>query len=81
MTGFRRLMTVPGLGTIVALTYASSFDDPGRFRPSKATGAHFGLIRSKYQSGEIDVTGRISNIGDGTVRTALYWRRPRQSSI
>jgi hypothetical protein len=26
----------------------------------------------KYQSGETDVTGRISKIGDGGVRTALY---------
>src|SRR5207249_5800479 len=26
----------------------------------------------KYQSGETDVTGRISKIGDGSVRTALY---------
>jgi transposase len=35
-------------------------------------GAHFGLIPKKYQSGETDVTGRISKIGDGGVRTALY---------
>jgi transposase len=35
-------------------------------------GAHFGLTPKKYQSGETDVTGRISKIGDGGVRTALY---------
>jgi len=35
-------------------------------------GAHFGLTPRKYQSGETDVTGRISKIGDGTVRTTLY---------
>jgi len=50
----------------------SSIDDPGRFRSSKAVGAHFGLTPKKYQSGETDVTGRISKIGDGSVRTALY---------
>jgi hypothetical protein len=44
----------------------------GRFRSSKAVGAHFGLTSKKYQSGETDVTGRISKIGDGGVRTALY---------
>ena len=27
---------------------------------------------TKYQSGETDVTGRISKLGDGSVRTALY---------
>ena len=35
-------------------------------------GAHFGLTPTKYQSGETDVTGRISKLGDGSVRTALY---------
>jgi transposase len=68
----RRLMSAPGVGTIVALTYASAIDDPGRFRSSKAVGAHFGLTPKKYQSGETDITGRISKIGDGGVRTALY---------
>src|SRR5208282_5224712 len=66
------LMTAPGVGPIVGLTYASAIDDPGRFRSSKAVGAHFGLTPKKYQSGETDVTGRISKIGDGGVRTALY---------
>src|SRR5919206_272365 len=66
------LMTVPGVGVIVALTYAAAVDDPGRFRSSKAVGAHFGLTPKKYQSGETDVTGRISKIGDAGVRTALY---------
>jgi transposase len=60
------------VGTIVALTYASAIDDPARFRSSKSVGAHFGLTPKKYQSGETDVTGRISKIGDGGVRTALY---------
>ena len=65
-------MTAPGVGTIVALTYASAIDDPGRFRSSRAVGAHFGLTPKKYQSGEIDVTGRISKIGDSSDRTTLY---------
>lgn len=35
-------------------------------------GAHFGLTPKKYQSGETDVTGRITKIDDGAVRSALY---------
>ena len=66
------LMTTPAVGPIVALTYASAIDDPGRFRSSKATGAHFGLTPKKYQSGQTDYTGRISKIGDASVREALY---------
>ena len=68
----RLLMTAPGVGPIVGLTYASAIDDPSRFRSSKAVGAHFGLTPKRYQSGETDVSGRISKIGDGGVRTALY---------
>jgi transposase len=68
----RLLMTTPGVGAIVGLTFVAAIDDPGRFRSSKQVGAHFGLTPRKYQSGETDVTGRISKIGDASVRTALY---------
>jgi transposase len=71
-TKARLLMSTPSVGPIVALTYASAIDDPGRFKSSKRVGAHFGLTPKKYQSGETDYTGRISKIGDGSVRTALY---------
>src|SRR5918998_1518394 len=71
----RLLMTTPGVGVIVALTFVSALDDPARFRSSKMVGAHFGLTPRKYQSGETDLTGRISKIGDAGVRTALYGPR------
>jgi transposase len=59
----RRLMTVPGVGAVVAVTFTSAIDDPARFRRSRAVGAHFGLTPKKYQSGETDVTGGISKAG------------------
>ena len=65
-------MSTPGVGAIVALTYVAAIDDPARFKTSKGVGAHFGLTPKKYQSGETDITGRISKIGDEGVRTALY---------
>src|SRR5215218_800037 len=68
----RQLMTTPGVGAIVALTFAAAIDDPARFRSSRMVGAHFGLTPRKHQSGETDVTGRISRIGDHGVRVALY---------
>ena len=68
----RRLMTVPGVGALVAITFKSAIDDPSRFTSSKAVGAHFGLTPRKYQSGETDVTGAISKVGDAMVRTALF---------
>jgi transposase len=68
----RRLMTVPGVGALVAITFTTAVDDPARFRRSRAVGAHFGLTPKKYQSGETDVTGGISRAGDVMARTALY---------
>src|SRR5262249_51894832 len=68
----RRLMTVPGVGPVVALTYRAAIDVPARFRSSKAVGAVFGLTPSKYQSGEIDRTGGISRCGDEMMRVMLY---------
>ncbi len=68
----RRLMTVPGVGALVAITFKSAVDDPARFARSRVLGAHFGLTPRKYQSGETDVTGAISRVGDAMVRMALY---------
>jgi hypothetical protein len=68
----RRLMTVPGVGPVVALTYRATVDVPARFRNSKAVGAAFGLTPSKYQSGQINRTGAISKCGDEMMRVMLY---------
>jgi transposase len=68
----RRLMTVPGVGPVVALTYRATVDVPARFHKSKAVGAAFGLTPSKYQSGEINRTGAISKCGDEMMRMTLY---------
>jgi len=66
------LMTTPAVGAVISLTYWSAIDDPARFKKSKSAGAHYGMTPKRYQSGETDYTGRISKIGDKSVRTALY---------
>lgn len=68
----RRLMTVPGVGPLTALTFRATVDRPDRFRHSRDVGAHLGLTPRRYQSGETDVQGRISRCGDELARTALY---------
>jgi transposase len=67
----RRLLSVPGVGPVVALTYVTGIDDPARFAHSRDIGPHFGLIPRKYASGEIDRNGSITKAGDGAVREAL----------
>jgi transposase len=68
----RRLMTTPGVGPVVSLTYRATVDVPARFRRSKSVGAVFGLTCAKYQSGEVDWSGRISRCGDEMMRVMLY---------
>jgi transposase len=68
----RRLMTVPGVGPVVALTYRVTVDVPARFRNSKSVGAVFGLTPAKDQSGQRDRSGAISRCGDEMIRTTLY---------
>src|SRR6516165_9816202 len=68
----RRLMTVAGVGPVVALTYRDTVDVPARFRKSKSVGAVFGLTCSRDQSGERDRPGAISRCGDEMMRAMLY---------
>jgi transposase len=68
----RRLMTAPGVGTVIALTFVSIIDDPKRFTKSRNVGAYLGLTPRRYQSGEVDRSGRISKCGDALMRAYLF---------
>ena len=68
----RRLMTVPGVGPVVALTYRATVDVPARFKNSKTVGTVFGLTPAQHQSGESDRPGGISRCGDEMMRVMLY---------
>ena len=68
----RRLMTAPGVGAVVALTYRAAVDQPQRFLHSKAVGAHVGLTPKRFQSGESDYDVGMSKTGDVMLRTMLY---------
>jgi transposase len=68
----RRLMTAPGVGPATALAFRSTIDDPNRFKSSNDVGAYLGLTPRRYQSGELDRTGRISKRGDRLTRFYLF---------
>jgi transposase len=40
----RLMMSVPGVGALVALTYLSAIEDPTRFTSSRRVAAHLGLM-------------------------------------
>nr|MBA3677071.1 IS110 family transposase [Sphingosinicella sp.] len=67
-----RLMSVPGVGPVAALTFKSSVEDPARFARGADVGAFAGLVPRRFQSGERDTKGRISKAGDAMLRHALY---------
>ena len=68
----RLLMSVPGIGPVTALTYVATIGDAGRFAKSRAVGAYLGLTSRRWQSGEMDYSGRISKHGDSMLRALLY---------
>ena len=74
----RLLMTVPGVGPVTALAYAATVGDAERFAKSRAVGAYVGLTsledhpERRWQSGEMDYSGRISKHGDAMLRSLLY---------
>lgn len=68
----RRLMTVPGIGVVTALTFRHTIDDPARFRSAQSVGAYLGLTPRRHQSGEMDRQGRVSKWGDRLLRSYLF---------
>jgi len=68
----RLLMTAPGVGVVVALSFRSAVDNPARFRRSRDVGSWLGLTPRRWQSGKTDIVGRITKAGDARVRTMLF---------
>lgn len=68
----QRIMTIPGVGAITAMTYKAALDDPGRFERSETVGAYMGLTPRQYASGEVDRHGSISKMGPQECRNMLY---------
>jgi len=67
----RKLMTAPGVGPIIALSFVTAVDDPRRFSKNGDIGAYFGLTPKQYQSGETDQQQGISRLGNSMTRQHL----------
>ena len=76
-----RLMSMPGIGTVVALTFRSAVDDPARFTSSKNAGPLVVLTLWRNQSGERDVSDGITKAGDVNLRQALCRAAHRQTTL
>jgi transposase len=67
----RVLTSVPGIGTLTALTYVLTLGEKTRFRTSREAGAYLGLRPRQRQSGERDPELNIAKNGDGYLRSLL----------
>ena len=65
------LRQVEGIGTLTALTFVLTLEDPHRFEKSRSVGAYLGLVPATSQSGERDPQKHISKEGDEMLRRLL----------
>jgi transposase len=84
----KRLMTVPGVGPATAAAFVATIDDPRRFPSGEQVASYIGLVPSIYQSGGIEIKGRITKQGDNLLRwllveasTTLLTRSRRKSAL
>jgi transposase len=80
----QRLMSTPGVGPVVALTFQAVLDTPTRFGGDAArVSAYLGLVPQEYSSGESHRKGAITKAGPGDLRALLVqagwviWRGKR----
>ena len=66
-----RLQQVKGVGTLIALTYVLTLDDPQRFRRSRDAGCFLGLRPGRRNSGQSEPQLHISKEGDRYLRTLM----------
>jgi len=66
-----RLQTIPGVGPRLSELVVAVIDDPRRFKNAREVGAYAGLTPRRYQSGQMDRSGRISKAGCGKLRKLL----------
>jgi transposase len=66
-----RLKQVKGVGTLIALTFVLTVDDPNRFQRSRDLGCYMGLRPGRRNSGKSEPQLHISKEGDRYMRTLL----------
>src|SRR5579872_778967 len=65
------LKQIKGVGTLIALTFLLTLEDPHRFRKSRDVGGYLGLQPGRRNSGHSEPQLHISKEGDPYLRTLL----------
>lgn len=71
MADSRWLKSVPGVGSLTAVTFLLTLDDPQRFAHSRDVGPYLGMVPARGQSGEHDPELGISKAGNRYLRKLL----------
>ena len=67
----RRLVTIPGIGPLIATAIAATVPDPDVFRGGREFAAWLGLVPRQRSTGGKQRLGRISRLGDKYIRQLL----------
>ena len=65
------LKQIKGVGTLIAVTFLLTLEDPHRFRKSRDVGCYLGLQPGRRNSGRSELQMHISKEGDPYLRTLL----------
>jgi transposase len=66
-----RLQTIPGVGPRTAEVIVTTLDQPHRFATRRQVAAYAGLVPRRWQSGQMDRSGRITKRGSPLLRAIL----------
>ena len=67
----KRLRTIPAVGPRLSEAVVAIIDDPHRFKNGRHVSSYLGMVPRRWQSGQVDITGRISKCGNKLLRTLL----------
>ena len=67
----RKLRKIHGVGSLTAVAFVLTLDDPSRFERSRTVGAYFGLTPRQHESGDTSLQLKITRCGDEYMRQLL----------
>ena len=70
-SAYSRLIAIPGIGRLTAMTILTEVGDINRFRNADTFRSYIGLIPRSHSSGEKDYKGRITNRKSVNLRSLL----------
>jgi transposase len=73
----KRLLTMPQIGLVTAVSFVATLDEVGRFRGAHQVEAYLGLVPREWSSSEMQRRGRITKAGNSRMRWLLVeaaWR-------